>query len=101
LNDDELLALLKDSEFEENFSAGDFDFDSEEDDDEEYTVEQDIVVPLQSPNNITANISTASSSHDLPTGSPSRVIQPHNHKIWTSSLKNPSLIPFVGTTGML
>jgi len=38
----------------------------EEDDDDEYIVEEDTEVPLQSPNHTTQNISTSSSSHDLP-----------------------------------
>ncbi|CAI6353395.1 unnamed protein product [Macrosiphum euphorbiae] len=60
LNDEELLALLQDSDFEnENFG-----FDSEDDDDE-YIVEEDTELNLQSPNQSTQNISTSSSSHDL------------------------------------
>jgi hypothetical protein len=96
LNDEELLALLQDSDFEnENFG-----FDSEDDDDE-YIVEEDTEVPLQSSNQSTQNISTSSSSHDLPTGSPSRVIQPQNQQVWTPTPKQAPLIPFVGSTGML
>ncbi|KAE9521981.1 hypothetical protein AGLY_017614 [Aphis glycines] len=96
LNDEELLVLLQNSDFEnENFS-----FDSEDDDDE-YIVEEDIEVPLQSPNQSTQYISTSSSSHDLHTGSPSRVIQSQNHQVWTPTPKQAPLIPFVGSTGML
>lgn len=73
-----LLVLLQDSDFEENFSYEDFDLESEEDEDDDYIVEQDIVVPLQASNHITANISTTSSLHDLPTDSPSRVIHSQN-----------------------
>lgn len=105
LNDDELLALLLDSDFDENFS--DEDIESEDDDevDEDvnvlYIVEQDTVVPLESPNHITTNISTASSSHDLPTGSPTRVMQPQNRQVLTPTPKNAPFIPFVGNSGML
>lgn len=41
------------------------------------------------------------SSHDLPTGSPSIVIQPQNQQVWTSIRKNAPLIPFDGPMGML
>lgn len=94
LNDDELLRLLQDSDFEENFS-------DESEDDNDYIVEQDNEVPLQSPTHTTKNISTASSSHDLPTGSPSIVIQPQNQQVWTPTRKNAPLLPFDGPTGML
>jgi len=68
LNDDELLALLQDSDFEnENF---DFDCEEEEDDDDEYIDEENTEEPLQSPNHTTQNISTDSSSDDLLTDSP-------------------------------
>jgi len=106
LNDEELLALLQDSDFEnENFDfdseKGDDEYIVEEDDDDEYIVEEDTEVPLQSPNHTTQNISTSSSSDDLPTGSPSTVIQPQNLQVWTPTPKKASLIPFVGSTGML
>lgn len=100
LNDDELLALLQDSDFENK----NFDFDSEEDDDDEYIVEENTEVPLQSPNgpnHTTQNISSDSLSDDLLTGHPSRVIQPQNQQVWTPTPKNAPLIPFDGSTGML
>lgn len=55
MNDDELLRLLQDSDFEENFSHENFDFESEEDndDDNDYIVEQNTEVSLLSPNHTT------------------------------------------------
>lgn len=88
--------FYKDSDFEENFSDGDIDLESEEDDGDVsglYIVE--------SPNHITTDISTASSSYDLPTGSPSRAIQPLNRQVWAPTDKNAPSIIFVGNTGML
>lgn len=104
MNDDELLELLQNSDFEDNLSDGDFDLESEDEDEDVngvYIVQPDSVVPVESPNPIPTNISTAFTSYNLPTGSPSRVIQLQNQQVWTPSPKNAPLIPFKGNTGML
>lgn len=98
------MALLENSDFEENFSDGDIDLESEDEDEDGngvYIVQPDTVVPLESPNLITTNISTASTSYNLLTGSPSREMEPHNLQVWTPTPPNAPSIPFIGNTGML
>lgn len=123
LSEGELLSILQDSDFEENWKISDTESEENSEDDENdedisgvYIVEPNTsVAPLGSPNPLPTNFLTAPASPTSPAptvtstsatpapiiSSPPRDIQPPDEKVWSSTPINVPSIPFEGNKGML